>query len=240
MSEQSIPLVAYVEDDDVIRSNFSELFQSDGYRVLSIATYEMACIQLIEMAPDLAVIDIELGDKAEGGLELCAMFRERFPDRPVIILTSHDHVDLQERGWRLGADDYVPKSTSIQMILVRIRALLNRYRSMKSYLASAGFTDSQPGYRGINHLFVDKSRCSIQWKRQTLNLSLTQYWILKCLVDKDGSVATHDDLQKAAEIVVEPNTIAAHIKNIRLEFKMIDQGFDRIKTERGRGYRWCL
>jgi two-component system, OmpR family, response regulator len=49
---------------------------------------------------------------------------------------------------------------------------------------------------------------------------------------------SHAELMRAAKIVVEPNTITAHIKAIRDAFRRIDPDFDHLRTERGRGYRW--
>ena len=128
------PLIAYVEDDDVIRQNFTELFEKDGYKVEAISSYESALASFESINPDIFILDIELGDRARGGLDLCQMVRRRLPDRPIILLTSHDQLELQTKGWELGADDYVPKDISLKLILVRIRTLISRYQMLTFHI----------------------------------------------------------------------------------------------------------
>ena len=60
------------------------------------------------------------------------------------------------------------------------------------------------------------------------------------LAKKPGQVKSPNELMSAASIVVEPNTIAAHIKLIRKKFKEIDPEFNRIKAEYAAGYRWLI
>ena len=62
--------------------------------------------------------------------------------------------------------------------------------------------------------------------------------MLRELVYKRGRVVTHLELMKAARIIVEQNTVTAHIKAIRDTFRRVDSRFEGICTERGRGYRW--
>jgi two-component system OmpR family response regulator len=234
VTSPSRPSIVFVEDDPVIRANFTELFESHDFEVESFGCYETGRAGLESHAPDIAIFDIELGNQAQGGLLLCELFREKFPDRPLILLTSHDDVILQTRGWQLGADDYVPKNTSLTLIMVRIRALLARYEAMKML-----YEDRQSV--GVDsELKIDQPNFSIYWKGSRLDLSLTQYWILRSIIEANGNVVGHEALQRAAQIVVEPNTIVSHIKNIRAQFKRFDSGFNHIKTERGHGYRWDL
>jgi two-component system, OmpR family, response regulator len=76
------------------------------------------------------------------------------------------------------------------------------------------------------------------WKELPLNLSLTQFWILKDLLEHAGEVRSTTDLMRAAHITVQPNTIVVHIKTIREEIQKITPDFACIKSERARGYRW--
>ncbi|MEM8942241.1 MAG: winged helix-turn-helix domain-containing protein, partial [Pseudomonadota bacterium] len=91
----------------------------------------------------------------------------------------------------------------------------------------------QPSQVNLDDVY---SRAS--WQGTPLELPLTLYWLLQDLVSNPGMVRTHRDLMRAANIVVEQNTITAHVKSLRSAFKDVDPSFDAIKTERGRGYRW--
>jgi two-component system OmpR family response regulator len=222
--------VAFLEDDEVIRSNYSDLLESEGYEVHLMVTYQEALDSIIDLKPDVALLDVSLPDDAMAGIKICKLLRENDVQIPVIFLTSHTELDHQSKSWRAGADDYVTKDTNIEMVLLRIRVLLSRYDAIKNKaLQSVPCAD---------RIDVDKERLRVTWRGSCLNLSLTQFWMLDALVDKSGQVVTHADLQQAANIVVEPNTIASHIKSIRDEFSCLDGSFNPIATERGKGYRW--
>ena len=62
--------------------------------------------------------------------------------------------------------------------------------------------------------------------------------MLRELVQDSGGAVSHAALMRAAQIVVEQNTVTAHVKAIRDAFRRVDPDFDSIRTERGRGYRW--
>jgi DNA-binding response OmpR family regulator len=62
--------------------------------------------------------------------------------------------------------------------------------------------------------------------------------MLECLYAEPGKVQRISTLMNAASIVVEPNTVTAHVKAIRDSFRTQDHSFDCIRTERGKGYRW--
>ena len=71
-----------------------------------------------------------------------------------------------------------------------------------------------------------------------LDLTLTQFWILQELCRVPGRTKSINELMRGAKLTVSPNTIVAHVKAIRKAFLKIDTNFDRIRTERSRGYRW--
>jgi len=226
--------IGFLEDDEVIRSNYTELLESDGYTVRAYCDSAEALDAFRNQMPDLALLDISLGDDVDGGLKVCRALREISPDLPIIFLTSHAHVDTQSRGWRAGADDYVTKDTNIELVLLRIRALLKRYDIIRDTANSSRTLESLD----TSDLDVDEDKFQVSWRNTRLDLSLTQFWILRAVTKIPGQVVSHSDLQSAAKIVVEPNTIVTHVKLIRDEFKRVDPKFNKIKTERGRGYRW--
>jgi len=89
-------------------------------------------------------------------------------------------------------------------------------------------------------LRIDRERSQAFWKDQLIDLPLTQLWMVAALARSPGNACSHADLMRAAKIVVEPNTIAAHIKSIRQRFRAVDPTFDAIRTERSLGYRWVV
>lgn len=226
--------IGYLEDDPVIRENYVDLLESDGYTVIPFDNKAEAEPAFIKGNIDLALLDVELAEDKLGGMELCKSLRKQCPDIPIIFLTSHSHIDMQSKGWRLGADDYVTKDTELELVLLRIKALLKRYSALKQQ-----FTATHSDTISLD-IHIDELGYKAYWKGQLLDLSLTQFWLLSALVKNEGAAINHEQLQSAANIYVETNTIVSHIKGIRDVFKKADPSFNAIKTERGKGYRWVI
>jgi len=183
--------------------------------------------------PDVAVLDIGLNEERDGGFQLCTELRRLAPKLPIIFLTSRDEEFDRISGLRVGADDYVTKDIGINYLIVRIEALFHRIQALTQ---SENLSHSNNVMHGS--LQVDETRMLASWKNKPLDLSLTQFWILKELVNCYGEIRHYNQLMRAAKITVEPNTISAHIKAIRDSFRSLDSEFSCIKTERGIGYRW--
>ena len=78
--------IAIVEDDAAIRANYAEALKRHGYEVASYAARLEAMTALRNRLPDLAIIDIGLGDEAEGGFALCRDLRALSPQLPIVFL----------------------------------------------------------------------------------------------------------------------------------------------------------
>lgn len=220
--------IGFVEDDDVLLENYSELLEEEGYAVIAATSSQEALEKFGKETVDLMILDVSLGKEHDAGYLLCAEFRRQQPELPIIFLTSHDSEIDHVSGLRVGADDYLSKGTSFQFLLVRIQTLLRRLAALQ---ASAAAADDKP-------LRIDEKGLTVYWKGDRVDLPLTQYWILRELVCSQA-VCDWQRLMQAANITVEPNTIAAHVKNIRNRFRSIDAGFSCIRTERAKGYRWA-
>ncbi|NOQ13852.1 MAG: response regulator [Methyloprofundus sp.] len=228
--------ILLVEDDDVIRENYAELLSDEGFKVKACSNREEAMAYFTQGLPDIAILDISLEEEREGGFQLCMYLRQISPVLPILFLTSHGSEVDKISGFRLGADDYLTKDISIEYLIVRVEALLRRYATIKSQKSTSTTTrvdDSKP-----RKSYIDSDRLLVYWNTQAVELTLTQFWIVQALLAEPHQVKTYRQLMEAAKIYVEPNTISAHIKTIRNRFKVIDENFNCIKTERGAGYRW--
>ncbi len=223
--------IGLVEDDDVIRENYSDFMESLGYRVRAFPDRPSALQAFRALLPDLAVLDVCLGDERDGGYQLCLELRSFAPRLPILFLTSFDAEADKISGLRLGADDYPSKGASFDFLAARIEALLRRYAALRE--------EGDERNLIAGDLRLDRERSQAFWKNQPVDLPLTQFWMVEALARKPGNPCSHEDLMQAAKIVVEPNTIAAHMKAIRQRFRAMDPSFDAIRTERGLGYRWC-
>lgn len=230
--------IAYVEDNDATRTQYTQMLRDDGFEVTTYTNKEDALAGFRKELPDLALLDITHEDERDAGYQICAELRQMSPELPIIFLTAHDGEIDRISGLRLGADDYITKDASMEYIVVRIEALFRRLDAIRSTYNRQGIKET-PVSAGED-IRLDETYSSVYWKGTKIDLPLTHFWIIRDLCSNPGRVRGHRDLMKSANLVVEQNTITAHVKSIRDAFTRVDPDFHCIKTERGRGYRWVL
>ncbi len=223
--------IAIVEDEAAIRANYSDAFARQGYEVSAYADRPSALAAFRERLPELAIIDIGLGNEPEGGFTLCGELRALSQRLPIIFLTARDSDFDVVSGLRLGADDYLTKDISLPHLLARVAALFRRV----DVLAEAKPQEEQLD-RG--ELQLDISRLSARWRGAPVALTLTEFWMVHTLARHPGHVKNRDQLMDDAHLVVDDGTITSHIKRIRKKFTALDPDFDRIESVYGAGYRW--
>lgn len=223
--------IAIVEDEAAIRANYAEALRRHGYEVAAYGSRKEALEALHNRLPDLAVIDIGLGDEAEGGFALCRDLRALSPQLPIVFLTARDSDFDVVSGLRLGADDYLTKGVSLPHLMARIGALFRRVDAL---------SEAKPVEERIQRgdLELDLKRFSAQWKARRIELTLTEFWIVHSLARHPGHVKNRDQLMRDAELVVDDATITSHVKRVRAKFLNLDPDFDAIETAYGLGYRW--
>jgi two-component system, OmpR family, response regulator len=224
--------VLLVEDDAVLRGNYERLLGQYALSVRSSATALLAKELFDQERFDVVILDVALGADYEAGFELCQAFRTKRNDVPIIFLSERDDISDRISGLRLGADDYLSKTTATKYLVARIAALIRRMESIY------GGQRTEQRYIDRSELTLDDQASCAYWKSIPLRLSLTQFWILRDLALNPGTIRSIDDIMRAANITVQPNTIVVHIKAIRGIFLEIDPQFECIKNERSRGYRW--
>ena len=136
---------------------------------------------------------------------------------------------------RLGADDYLGKDlVSMEYLAVRIETLFRRIDELKQGLQK----DSHAERLVHGPLRIDIPKLEVHWKDKRVELSLTQFWLTYALVAQPGVSKSYKELMSAAKTHVAHNTITAHIRAIRNQFRHIDPAFDCIKNIHGYGYLW--
>ena len=128
--------IAIVEDDPAIRANYADALKKHGYEVAAYADRAEALAAFRTRLPDLALIDIGLGDEIDGGFALCRELRALSATLPIIFLTARDSDFDVVSGLRLGADDYLTKDVSLPHLIARIAALFRRGDLLRRRAAS--------------------------------------------------------------------------------------------------------
>lgn len=223
--------IALVEDDAAIRANYAEAIKRHGYEVATYATRPEASAAFKLRLPELAIIDIGLGQEPDGGFTLCRELRAASATVPILFLTARDSDFDVVSGLRLGADDYLTKDISLPHLLARIAALFRRADLAKEPQAADELIERGP-------LTLDMKRFLALWRGQEVDLTLTEFWMVHALAKFPGHVKNRDQLMGDAKIVVDDGTITSHIKRIRRKFAALDPGFEAIDTVYGMGYRW--
>ena len=225
--------IALVDDDRNILTSVTMALDTAGFAVTSYTDGESALKGLLTTPADLAVLDIKM--PRMDGVKLLKKIRERSA-MPVIFLTSKsDEID-QLMGLRHGADDYITKPFSQRLLLERIRAILRR-NELQQNPAPA----TTPQISVLGSLTIDTGRHLCTWKGQPVDMSVTEFMLVKALTEHPGHVKSREQLMDSAygEVLdVEDRTVDSHIKRIRKKFKDVDPAFDAIETIYGAGYRY--
>jgi len=222
--------IILVEDEPILCENYAIAIRQQGYEVLTCNNKQDAIDNVNKRLPDLAILDVGLGDDVEAGFDLCREIRSLSNTIPIIFLTARD-TDLDTiSGLRLGADDYLSKDTSMPHILARIAALFRRIQALQ--------TSVEVEQIKYGSLLIDTQRFQIEWKGLAVDLSLTEFWMVHSLAKRVGHVKNREQLMQDSNIFVDDGTITSHIKRIRKKFRELDDDFDYIETVYGVGYRW--
>jgi two-component system response regulator ChvI len=223
--------IALVDDDRNILTSVTMALEAEGFQVRSFTDGAEALRALSANPANLAVLDIKM--PRMDGMELLERLR-RVSRMPVIFLTSKDDEVDELMGLRLGADDYIKKPFSQRLLIERIRALLRR-----EAIAREGAGGGEVMSRG--DLVLDSGRHSCTWKGSPIELTVTEFLLLKSLAARPGHVKSRDQLMDAAygdNVYVDDRTIDSHIKRVRKKFKAADPDFAQIETLYGVGYRY--
>ena len=210
--------ILLVEDDAVLRRGLAELFAREGYRVIEAASVREAKDKL-NSEVQAVVLDVGLPDG--DGVTLCRAWREAGEQRPILFLTAKDEELDVVRALDSGGNDYVTKPFRMQELLSRVRVLL---RSAKPQAVQRdSFT-------------VDESKMHIVKDGTPLPLTLTEYKIVKMLMERRGVVPRNlllEVLWDDGSKFIDDNTLSVHMSRLREK-----TGAEHIKTIRGVGYQW--
>ena len=173
--------IMIVEDDKMLNQGISFNFQMDGFKVISVFTLKEAEEKINTEEIDIILLDVNLPDGS--GFEFCKKIRENYKN-PIIFLTACDmELDIIT-GLRIGADDYVTKPFSINILRERVMAVLRRY----------GKGNETPKVIKINEFTFDFDKMTVKKNNESIVLAPTEYKVLKKLVTEKGQVLTRQAL----------------------------------------------
>ncbi|MBO9600918.1 MAG: response regulator transcription factor [Novosphingobium sp.] len=227
-------VIALVDDDRNILASVSIALQSEGFATRVYTDGATALKALTENPPDLAVFDIKM--PRMDGMELLRRLRET-STLPVIFLTSKDDEQDEAAGLAMGADDYIAKPFSQNLLIARIRAILRRSAPAPAMNGEVPPAPAEQMRRG--RLSMDPARHQVQWDGRPVSLTVTEFLILEALAARPGVIKSRNQLMDAAypdDVFVDDRTVDSHIKRMRRKFRATDPEFGAIETLYGAGY----
>ncbi len=215
--------IYYVEDDESISQTVKEFLVQHGYSVFVYTTIEAAKKAFGSACPMLALLDWNMPDGS--GRELSRWIRSKWKELPVILLTVRgDSRDIVS-GFQSGADDYVVKPFELEVLLLRIEALLRRCGDVSRQYLSCG---------GIS---LDQKRMLVFSEGNEVDLSPSEYQLLLYLLQNKGIIVTRKQLLERvwdnSGNFVNDNTLTVAMKRLREKLHKPEC----LKTVRSIGYR---
>lgn len=218
--------VLVVDDEPAIRRFLHVSLTAHGYVVLEAATGQAALAAVASHHPDVIVLDLGLPDV--DGVDVTRMLRE-WTQIPVIILSVRGQEEVKIAALDAGADDYLTKPFGMGELLARLRAALRR---SSQAVSEPVFTSSE--------LVVDLTRRLVTISAREVQLTPTEYDLLRVLVTHAGQVLTHRHLLRevwGAGYQLETHILRVNISNLRRKIEPDPARPHYILTEPGVGYR---
>lgn len=222
------PRLLLIEDEEDIAALIKLQAEIAGYK-LHVEVDGLNGFRAIEREkPDLVILDLML--PGQSGLDVCRKIKGNpdLKDIPVIMISAKSEELDVVLGLELGADDYVTKPFSPKVLFSRIRAVLRR-----------GLEPEKPfKLMKFGPFTLEPDKYKIDKDGHSINLTLSEYGILKRLLANRGKVLSRnqllDDVQNDDAFIVDRN-IDVHVAALR---RKLGPNFPWIETVRGVGYRF--
>jgi len=218
--------ILVVDDEQAIRRFLHLTLVSQGYTVFEVGTGMEALTSAAGYKPDLIILDLGLPDM--DGADVARLFRE-WTQIPIIVLSVRGSESDKIKALDAGADDYLTKPFSVGELLARLRANLRRINR----------ATGDPVYEN-GDLVVDLTKRLVTLAEKEIQLTPTEYDLLKTLVHHAGKVITHHQLLSEVwgkSYENEFHILHVNVSNLRHKIEPDPTRPRFIITEPGVGYR---
>ena len=218
--------ILIVEDDPIISQLVAETLTK--WQLQPIKVTEFATVMEIfeEKKADLVLMDINL--PVYDGFYWNQKIRE-VSQVPIIFISSRNANMDMVMAMNMGADDYVPKPFSTEVLMAKINALLRR---------SYNYTEQNNEELVHNNVTLNLANGAVTFDNKTIELSKNEYKLLQFLMRQHGQIVSRESLLRALwedERFVDDNTLTVNINRLRKRFDEIGL-HDFIETKVGQGY----
>ncbi|MGG4143046.1 response regulator transcription factor [Paenibacillus algorifonticola] len=217
--------ILIADDDALIRELMSLYLHNEGFVIIEAenGTEALAVVEGADV--DLVILDIMM--PYMDGWDLCREIRARNSDIPLLMVTAKGEPGQRVKGFLLGTDDYLTKPFEPMELVMRVKALLKRYRIAASQMIQMG------------DIVLNQRNLKVYRRDEVLNLPLKEFELLFKLASHPGQILTREQLIMqiwGRDYEGDDRTVDVHIKRLRERFANDTEHF-RIETARSLGYR---
>jgi len=222
--------ILVIEDEEDILALVHYNLSKEGFDVSTATSGESGLELARRELPELVVLDLMLPGMS--GIEVCRRLKQSSTTAtiPVVMLTARGEENDVVSGLETGAEDYVTKPFSHKVLAARIRTVLRR--------ASESAADQSQAPIKIHDLVVHPGRNEVLLSGRNVDLTYTEFQILRLLASRPGWVFTRNQIMDAVrgdDYAVTERAVDVQIVGLRK--KLAEQGH-YIETVRGVGYRF--
>lgn len=216
--------ILIVDDEERIRKLVGDFLKREGFKVVEAENGKKA-LALLEEDKEISLVILDVMMPEYDGWAVLREIRKR-SKLPVVMLTARDGEEDEVFGFELGADEYVSKPFSPQVLTARIKAIMRRLGEKDEEIKI---------FKGLK---IDPRGRLVEVEGERVELTLKEFELLNFLVKNEGQALSREQILDAVwdiNYYGDMRTVDTHIKNLRLKLK--DKG-SYIQTVRGIGYRF--
>ena len=217
--------ILIAEDDISLRTITSAYFTKNGFEVDQAGDGDEACRLVMNNRYDAVILDIMMPGR--DGKEVCRFIRSRY-DVPVIFLTALGQENDIIEGYEIGADEYLTKPYSTRLLLMKVNALIKRYRGL---LVKDGRID-------LDEITIEPARRQVSVNGRRIELTPREYELLLFFVENRDQALTRNQILDAVwgrDYEGYDRAVDTYIKKLRAS---LGEASYHIETVIKLGYMW--
>lgn len=215
--------IAVVEDEFLMREELSDILRKAEYQVDEICVFEDVAEQLLELSPDLILLDLNL--PGTSGFQICREVKQK-SSIPVLVLTSRDQLRDELHALDLGADEYLTKPCRKERLLARVSNVMKRYEGRSNLLEGAGF-------------LLDRQTYTLYIHNNSVILPQNQGKILEVFLTHGDEIVSKEELCLAiwgTTEFIDENALQVNLTRLKKTMANLMM-CQQIVPVRGNGYR---
>lgn len=220
-----IATILIIEDDKVLNKGVTFALKKEGYKIISAYNMEEGKNAILQNEIDFLLLDINLPDGS--GLDLCSNITGKM-DFPIVFFTANDTEEDMIKGFECGCDDYISKPFSMDVLKLKISAILKRNSAKNKDIFK------------YKNLKIDFTSRKVYKNDEEIYLTVTEYKLLEVLSRNKGRAMTKeillDKLWDNNGNYVDENTLSVNIRRLRKKIEDGGKNPEYIVTLFGIGY----